>query len=67
MEGVATLLDFLFAFGEVAALGFLAYGGWLASRCGRSFTAEGRGRFQHRHRRRARETPRISAKERPFA
>ncbi|MFO1364208.1 MAG: hypothetical protein U1F45_17420 [Burkholderiales bacterium] len=52
------LIDALFALGGIAALGFLAYGGWLALIHSRGFPQEGQGRFEHRHVRRARQMPR---------
>jgi hypothetical protein len=60
MEGIRILLDALSLLGGVAAFGFVAWGGWLAFRHSR-FVAEGQGRFEHRHRRRARTAPRYSA------
>jgi hypothetical protein len=42
-------------------LGFVAYGGWLAFTYAHGFLPEGQGRFQHRHRRRARHAPRSVA------
>jgi hypothetical protein len=52
------LSDVLFALGQIAALGFAAYGGWLAFRHSHGFLPEGEGRFEHRHVRHARQTPR---------
>jgi hypothetical protein len=52
------LADVLFALGQIAALGFAAYGGWLAFRYSHGFLPEGKGRFEHRHVRHARQTPR---------
>lgn len=52
------LADVLFALGQIAALGFAAYGGWLAFRHSGGFLPEGEGRFEHRHVRHARRTPR---------
>ncbi len=52
------LLDALFAFGGIAALGFLAYGGWLAFTHSQGFLQEGQGRFERRHVRRARQAQR---------
>lgn len=54
----AVLMDVLFTFGGIAALGFLAYGGWRAFRQG--FLPEAQGRFEHRHVRHARQAPRAS-------
>lgn len=59
MEGIYIALGMAFAAGGIAALGFIAWGGWLAFRHSR-FVAEGQGRFEHRHRRRARIAPRES-------
>jgi hypothetical protein len=67
MGSLAAVLDILFALGKVAALGFLAYGAWLALRFGPGFTGEGEGRFEHRHRRRAREVQRLPAEEERLA
>lgn len=61
MESLGHLVDVLFALGQVAALGFVAYGGWLAFTYAHGFLSEGQGRFQHRHRRRARHAPRSVA------
>jgi hypothetical protein len=58
MESLAWLIDALFAFGGIAALGFLAYGGWRAFTHSQGFLQEGQGRFEHRHVRRARHKPR---------
>ena len=55
-----TLLDAVFALGGIGAFGFVAYGAWLALRHATGFVGEGIGRFAHRHRRRARQTPRTS-------
>jgi hypothetical protein len=52
------LADVLFALGQIAALGFAAYGAWLAFRHSHGFLPEGEGRFEHRHVRHARQTPR---------
>ena len=52
------LADVLFALGQIAALGFAAYGGWLAFRHAHGFLPEGEGRVEHRHVRHARQTPR---------
>lgn len=52
------LADVIFALGQIAALGFAAYGGWLAFRHAHGFLPEGEGRFEHRHVRRARQAPR---------
>lgn len=59
MEAFIVLLDALFALGGVAAFGFLAWGGWLVFIHSRGFVAEGEGRFEHQHRRRARQSPRL--------
>jgi hypothetical protein len=63
MEGIRILLEVLFALGAIAALGFVAWGGWLAFRHSQ-FVAEGQGRFEHRHRRRVRTAPRHPGKAR---
>jgi hypothetical protein len=63
METLTVLLDALFALGGVAAFGFLAWGGRLVFLHSRGFVAEGEGRFEHRHRRRARQSPRLAADE----
>ena len=63
METLTLLLDALFALGGVAAFGFLAWGGRLVFIHSRGFVAEGEGRFEHRHRRRARQSPRRKADE----
>ena len=60
METLTVLLDALFALGGVAAFGFIAWGGWLVFVHSRGFVAEGEGRFEHRHRRRARQSPRLT-------
>lgn len=67
MEWVIKLVDMIYVFGQIGTLGFLAYGAWLASRCGARFTGEGPGRFEFPHRRRARTLPRVPAEELPFA
>jgi hypothetical protein len=54
MDSIVWLLDVLFAFGGITALGFLAYGGWLAFGHSQGFLQEGQGRFEQRHVRRAR-------------
>jgi hypothetical protein len=54
MESIAFLADLLFLLGQVAALAFTAFGGWLAFTHAHAFLQEGEGRFEHRHRRRAR-------------
>ena len=61
METLIVLLDALFALGGVAAFGFLAWGGRLVFMHSRGFVAESEGRFEHRHRRRARQSPRLTA------
>jgi hypothetical protein len=61
VETLKLLVDALFALGQVAALGFVAYGGWLAFMYAQGFLQEGQGRFEHRHRRRARHEPRGAA------
>jgi len=58
--GWKTLLDAVFALGGIAAFGFVAFGAWLALAHATGFAGEGIGRFAHRHRRRARQTPRAS-------
>jgi hypothetical protein len=63
METLTMLLDALFALGGVAAFGFLAWGGRLVFIHSRGFVAEGEGRFEHRHRRRARQAPRLTARK----
>jgi hypothetical protein len=63
MTTLTLLLDALFALGEVAAFGFLAWGGWLVFIHSRGFVAEGQGRFEHRHRRRARKEARLTIDE----
>ena len=57
------LLDALFALGGIAAFGFLAWGARLVFIHSRGFVAECEGRFQHRHRRRARRAARLTANE----
>jgi hypothetical protein len=52
------LADWLFALGQIAALGFAAYGGWLAFRHAHGFLPEGEGRFEYRHVRHGRQSPR---------
>ncbi len=66
METLTVLLDALFALGGIAAFGFVAWGGWLVLTHSRGFVAEGQGRFEHRHRRRARQAARLAADETPF-
>jgi hypothetical protein len=61
MATLTLFLDALFALGGVAAFGFLAWGGWLAFLHSRGFVPEAEGRFEHRHRRRARQSPRLTA------
>jgi hypothetical protein len=63
VETLTVLLDALFALGGVAALGFLAWGGWLVFIHSRGFVAEAEGRFEHRHRRRARRAARVTVDE----
>lgn len=58
MATLTVVLDALFALGGVASFGFLAWGSWLVFTHSRGFVAEGEGRFEHRHRRRAREAAR---------
>lgn len=65
MGTLTVLLGALFALGGVAAFGFLAWGGWLVFVHSRAFVAEGEGRFEHRHRRRARKSPRLTADKAP--
>lgn len=55
------LAEVLFTLGQIAALGFVAFGGWLAFTHAHRFLAEGEGRFEHRHARRARQAPRTLA------
>jgi hypothetical protein len=64
MEWLTLVLDVVFALGGIAAFGFLAFGGWLTYKHSTGFVAERRGRFEHRHRRRTRRTPRVSGDER---
>jgi hypothetical protein len=66
METLTILLDALFVFGGILAFGFLAWGGWLVLTHSRGFVAEGQGRFEHRHRRRARQAARLAADEARF-
>jgi hypothetical protein len=61
MESIAFLVDLLFVLGQVAALAFVAFGGWLAFTHAQGFLPEGKGRFEHRHRRRARHEARGAA------
>jgi hypothetical protein len=61
MEWITLFADLLFVLGQVAALGFTAFGGWLAFSHVQSFLQEGEGRFEHRHRRRARHKTRSVA------
>jgi len=65
--GWKTLLDAVFALGAIGAFGFVAFGAWLALRHATGFVGEGIGRFAHRHRRRARQTPRASHRRLPTA
>lgn len=61
MEWITLLADLLFLLGQVAALAFTAFGGWLAFTHAQGFLQEGEGRFEHRHRRRARHETRNAA------
>jgi hypothetical protein len=63
MGTLTVLLNALFALGGIAAFGFLAWGGWLVFIHSRGFVAEGEGRFEHRHRRRARKAARLTVNE----
>jgi hypothetical protein len=65
METLRVLLDALFALGGIAAFGFLAWGGWLVFIRSRGFVAEGAGRFEYRHRRRARKQARLAIDQAP--
>ncbi|HTO46412.1 MAG TPA: hypothetical protein VML91_02130 [Burkholderiales bacterium] len=58
MPTLKMLLDALFALGGIAAFGFLAWGARLVFIHSRGFVAECEGRFEYRHRRRARQTAR---------
>jgi hypothetical protein len=62
METLASLVDVLYTFGQVASLAFAAYGGWLAFTHAQGFLQEGQGRFERRHVRRARLAPRDVAR-----
>jgi len=57
------LLDALFALGGIAAFGFLAWGARLVFIHSRGFVGECEGRFEHRHRRRARQSARLGPNE----
>lgn len=57
------LLDALFALGGIAAFGFLAWGARLVFSHSRGLVAECEGRFEYRHRRRARQTARLTPSE----
>ncbi|HLB14380.1 MAG TPA: hypothetical protein VJM14_05560 [Burkholderiales bacterium] len=59
MGSLRLVLDVVFAVGGVAAFGFLAFGAWLVFKHSTGFVPEGQGRFENRHRRRARREPRI--------
>lgn len=61
METFKIVLDALFALGGVASLALLAWGGRLVFVHSRGFVGEGQGRFEHRHRRRARQAARFAA------
>jgi hypothetical protein len=61
MDSIAFLADLLFMLGGVAALAFVAFGGWLVFTHAQGFLQEGEGRFEHRHRRRARHEARGAA------
>jgi hypothetical protein len=59
MGWLRLVLDVVFAVGGVAAFGFLAFGAWLVFKHSTGFVPEGQGRFENRHRRRARRQPRV--------
>jgi hypothetical protein len=61
MGWLRLVLDAVFALGGVAAFGILAFGAWLVFKHSTGFVAEGQGRFDNRHRRRARREPRATA------
>ena len=63
MPTLKMLLDALFALGGIAAFGFLAWGARLVFIHSRGFVAECEGRFEHRHRRRARQSARLTPNE----
>jgi hypothetical protein len=58
MGWLRLVLDVVFTVGGVAAFGFLAFGAWLVFKHSTGFVPEGQGRFENRHRRRARRQPR---------
>ncbi|MGH8682613.1 MAG: hypothetical protein ACREVP_14045 [Burkholderiales bacterium] len=60
MGWLRPVLDVVFALGGVAAFGFLAFGAWLVFKHSTGFVPEGQGRFESRHRRRARREPRLT-------
>jgi len=60
MGWLRLVLDVVFAVGGVAAFGFLAFGAWLVVKHSSGFIAEGQGRFENQHRRRARRKPRVT-------
>jgi hypothetical protein len=64
MGWLRLVLDVVFAVGGVAAFGFLAFGAWLVFKHSTGFVPEGQGRFESRHRRRARREPRVSVEKR---
>jgi hypothetical protein len=66
MDWATAVLNTLFALGGIASSGFLAWGGWLTFRHSPGFVTEGQGRFEHKHRRRARTAPRFPPQEVPF-
>jgi hypothetical protein len=59
MGWLRLVLDVVFTVGGVAAFGFLAFGAWLVFKHSTGFVPEGQGRFENRHRRRARRQPRV--------
>jgi len=61
MGWLRLVLDAVFAVGGAAAFGFLAFGAWLVFKHSTGFVAEGQGRFENQHRRRARREPRLPA------
>jgi hypothetical protein len=63
MPTLKMVLDALFALGGIAAFGLLAWGAWLVFIHSRGFVGECEGRFEYRHRRRARRTARLATNE----
>jgi len=61
MGWLRLVLDVVFALGGVVAFGFLAFGAWLVFKHSTGFVPEAQGRFENRHRRRARRAPRVTA------